>query len=107
MVHCCLFPIIISAFPIVGLAIFANHQIEMVFISLSGLLAMSSLCWGIRKHKRFSILAVAAGGFALLALGHISEDSIYGGFIAGGGGLCICLSHLINFKLCKSCNTCH
>jgi hypothetical protein len=104
--HCIFSPIIISVLPLLGLAFLADYRIEMTFISLSLLLAMSSLCWGVRKHKNFYVPAIGAIGFGLLAVGHMFEGNVIGICGLVFGGLSICASHLINYRLCESCSRC-
>lgn len=105
-VHCMLMPIVVGVLPLIGLSFLADHDIELVFVSLSVLLALLSLCFGYRTHgnaRLFTLLAVSA---ALIVAGFLMIDSAHHIFLLSGGAFGIAVTHLLNRHLCKSCSSC-
>ncbi len=106
-IHCMALPLVITLLPLLGLAWLADERIEICFLSISALLGISSICYGVRKHGRKHCLAIVGVGISLMVIGHMAEDSPLGVIAAVCGGLGIATAHVVNNKLCKTCFSCH
>lgn len=108
--HCMAMPLVITALPYVGFSFIASEGFEIAFFIISAILAISSICWGIKQHKNKNILFLLSIGLALLTLGryaHENDWGLKGVIILVAGGLTIAATHWINNKLCDSCKVCH
>lgn len=106
-IHCLLTPVILIALPYIGMIFWANETAERLFIGTSATLAFGSVCYGYTKHRRCWIFIPVSLGIVVLLVGiahhdHDNTTAMRNFF----GGLCICVSHLINMRLCRSCSEC-
>jgi cellulose synthase/poly-beta-1,6-N-acetylglucosamine synthase-like glycosyltransferase len=114
--HCTVMPLVLIAFPILSLSLFVNETFEWVFLSLSLLLGMTSLCFGYKKHKSFKAFPMLATGLVLIVIGRIMHQhtvhqkeihiDLYN-IILFAGGILVALSHKINSMLCNTCTKCN
>ena len=114
--HCTVMPIILIAFPILSLSLFVSETFEWVFLSLSLLLGLTSLCFGYKKHKSFKAFPMLATGLVLIVIGRIMHQhtvhqkeihiDLYN-IILFAGGILVALSHKINSMLCNTCTKCN
>lgn len=114
--HCTVMPIILIAFPILSLSLFVSETFEWVFLSLSLLLGLTSLCFGYKKHKSFKAFSILATGLVLIVIGRIMHQhtvhqkdihiDLYN-IILFAGGILVALSHKINSMLCNTCTKCN
>ena len=114
--HCTVMPIILIAFPILSLSLFVSETFEWVFLSLSLLLGLTSLCFGYKKHKSFKAFPLLATGLVLIVIGRIMHQhtvhqkeihiDLYN-IILFAGGILVALSHKINSMLCNTCTKCN
>lgn len=109
-VHCALMPLVVTLLPLLGLSFLANEATEWSLIGLSMLFGVSSLCLGFRRHRYRRALFLLAGGFALLATGRIAErnsNERLGVVLVVCGGVTVACAHLLNRRLCHSCERCN
>jgi hypothetical protein len=131
-IHCAIMPMVIALVPLMALSILASEAVEWVLFGLSAMMATGSVCWGYKKHKSRKTLAVLACGLALLSAGRIlhhhhnnldsktvyakassshqehdehQEFDLYSAFLVVGG-IMVTASHMINYRLCKTCKKC-
>lgn len=114
--HCTVMPIILIAFPILSLSLFVSETFEWIFLSLSLLLGLTSLCFGYKKHKSFKAFPLLATGLILIVIGRIMHQhtvhqkeihiDLYN-IILFAGGILVALSHKINSMLCNTCTKCN
>ena len=101
-VHCLVTPFIILLFPLAGLAFLESERLEIGFLALSFLLAVSSLLMSyLRRHRNSRPMLIAAIGIALFITGKMvsteTEETILS--LVGGGLLIV--AHYLNIKLSK------
>lgn len=108
-VHCILLPFLITILPLYGLSFIVDESFEIAMLLLSIILAILSLCLGYKTHKNKKMFFLFSAGISLLLLGRFAHENNWGIgslIILFLGGLMISGSHIINNKLCKSCNSC-
>ncbi len=114
VLHCTLLPVLVVLFPIFSISLFATELFEWIFLVVSLILCLTSLCFGYKKHKSFKALSFAGIGFTVLVVArliHSHNESPHLEFnvfnlILICGGIMVALSHYINTILCKKCQTC-
>jgi hypothetical protein len=106
LLHCIATPVVLVMFPIFAASFWANEFYEHIFLVISAILASISLCWGYAKHGRMVVFMLLSVGFVCLALGHAWERSAIGLTTLVVGGLLVISSHVVNWRLCRSCHTC-
>lgn len=127
-IHCLALPFLISALPLLGLEVLANHWIEYSVIILSLLLAVVALSHGFtRHHQRFLPILLVILGFSIILIGLIwGHDHAYGlietagpflighlqekhnsieHFITPIGALIVALAHYVNWYFIKKSKT--
>jgi hypothetical protein len=106
-VHCLAMPVVMVLLPYAGMIYLEDENFEKGFIILSCFLGLTSICFGINKHKRvWPLLPLSLGIiFLMVGLDHHHHDNV-GAIRNFFGGLCIAVSHLINWKLCNVCSNC-
>ncbi len=108
-VHCALMPFVVTLLPLIGLGFLASERIEWLLLGLSGLIGISSLCFGFREHRSRRALVVLSLGLTLLASGRVAEQREMGRFgvaLVVCGGLTVATAHFINRRLCAACRVC-
>lgn len=104
--HCLICPIVLALFPIFGATIFANELYERIFLVISAILALSSICFGYAKHRKMFIFSILSAGFFFFAIGQMFEHQTIGLTAMVFGGTINSVAHYINYRLCRSCDTC-
>ena len=109
-VHCAVMPLVIMLLPFVGFSFFASETMEWLLFGASALVGVSSICWGLRKHKNRSVLSFLGTGLALIAIGRLGDmrhwpTLSYVAFLVAGGCV-VAASHWINHSLCSACTSC-
>ncbi len=131
-IHCAVMPMVITLMPLMALSILASEAVEWILFGISAILATGSICWGYKKHRSRTILAILACALALLSAGRIlhqyhshlappaaqaktitapqaQEEShgldLYTIFLVSGG-MIVAASHVANYRLCKRCKKC-
>lgn len=105
-IHCMALPLIVSLLPLLGLSFIGHRTFDIVMFSITILIASASLCWGTRIHKNFGVLFLLLAAVVFFALGGFHAHDLADGLLVGTGGFCLATAHLINRKLCKSCDHC-
>jgi hypothetical protein len=109
-VHCLLTPVVIAMLPLLGASYWAAPWLENSVVLLAMVLGLTSLLHGFSHHRQFRALGLLLGGLVLLVagrwvIGHASQTWETGFVVAGG--ISIAGAHLINRRLCQTCDTCH
>ncbi len=103
-IHCAALPLILTFSALSGLTFLANHTIEFVFLGVSAIIASWSLIPSYKeKHGNTLPLKVVAIGFVFLVASRFIPHGFMEHFITAIGGTIVAISHLINWKLVKSC----
>lgn len=109
-IHCAVMPVALTVLPAGLGATLGSEWIEWVLFACSTVIGAMSVWRGRRLHGRSTALIVCFAGLAMLALGRIGEERLWGSMGVGSvviGGFIIASAHLINLRLCKSCAVCH
>ena len=98
-VHCSVLPILL----ILGLGSsfgwMLSHEVELIFLVVSLVIASFSLLEGyIKIHRNLGVIFLALIGFAFLIIGHEIEVAYLNIFLSTIGGISILLAHLVNFR---------
>ena len=114
-IHCTLMPFIFLLIPIFSLSLIVTEILEWVFLILSFLLGISSLCFGYKKHKSYKIFPILTAGLCFLVIGRVMHNhyetdrhfhfDVYN-LVLILGGVLVAFSHYLNNKLCHTCNKC-
>lgn len=108
-VHCMITPFVLGLLPVLGIGFLAAPWFENTAVLGAISLAVVSLLHGYLHHRQFHALWLLIAGAALLLSGR---------FVVGGaqqlvetplvvmGGLALAGAHLINRRLCKTCERC-
>ena len=110
LVHCIVLPVLILFFPIISLSFFLNEIYEWIFLFLSIVIGLFSLCFGYKKHKSFTSLRLLIVGFAFLIISKLFDSNSLESYHTISilcGGILIIASHIVNKKLCNSCSKCN
>jgi MFS family permease len=100
--HCAALPLIIAALPALGISFLASHLFERVFITFASLLALASLAFGYRRHRRLRAFGFLGPGIALLIAGIVidlhNQPMLHAVLVSLGGSL-VAIAHLANLRL--------
>ncbi len=105
-IHCMAMPLLVTFLPLIGLGFFVSEPAELVIIGGAVVLALGSIVWGIRHHRRWRAFLVLIVGIAFIATAHISAEGIYEVILHISGGISLASAHLVNRHLCKTCAAC-
>ncbi|MEE9371954.1 MAG: MerC domain-containing protein [Saprospiraceae bacterium] len=103
-IHCSILPILLVLGVGTGFGWMLSHEVELIFLIVSLLIASYSLVQGyIKVHRRIGIVVLAFIGFFLLILGHEIEAFTLGIVLSTVGGISILLAHLASFRSRSRC----
>ena len=105
-VHCLAAPLLLTALPAFGLRFVADDMTEAVLLSSALALAVSSLCWGFRRHKSGRVFLLLAVAVALIAAGRLFAEERSESLLVVAGAVILAVSHALNWHLCRSCLDC-
>lgn len=105
LVHCLMVPVALTLLPVVGLALShgAVHDLMLLVVLPTSLVGLGIGC---HRHRQGSVAWIGGLGLALLVVGALAVDSVWGGAaerqITIAGGLILALAHIHNFRLCRA-----
>jgi ABC-type iron transport system FetAB permease component len=106
-IHCAVWPLLLTIFPLIGAEAFHNHTFELLLIGSSALIAGYTLIKDYTNHKKSRAIFVAIAGFALIALSHFHYTSqwplLTDNMVTASGGMIIASSYFWNWRLRKTC----
>lgn len=105
-VHCLAMPLVLTMLPFLGLGFLAHGAFDVVMITVAMSLALMSLCWGYRIHKSLKTFLFLIAAATFFFVGHEFEGNHLHWLLMTLGGLSLAGGHLLNRKLCKSCQDC-
>ena len=105
-VHCLSMPLLITVLPLIGLGFLANERAEVVLITGAIGLAIGSLAWGVRHHRRWRALLVLIVAVAFIATARTAVEGTFEVVFYSIGGVLLASAHLVNRHLCKTCPAC-
>lgn len=105
-IHCILLPVILPALPLFGLSALHNHAFENIVLLITIILGFITLFIGFHRYHRkiYPFYALFIGTFIYWnkdTFGHDYEHAII--FV---GAALVVLAHVMNMRLCKSCQSC-
>ena len=99
-------PLLVTFLPLIGLGFLVSEPAELVIIGVVVVLALGSVVWGVRFHRRWRAFLVLVVGIAFITTAHISAEGIYEVILHSSGGILLASAHLVNRHLCKTCPAC-
>ena len=105
-VHCLAMPLLAAVLPLIGLGFLATERAELVLISGAIALAIGSLAWGVRHHRRWRALLILIVAVAFVATARTAVEGTFEVVFYSIGGILLASAHLVNRHLCKTCPTC-
>ena len=105
-VHCLAAPLLLTALPAFGLSFLADDLTEVILLSAALALAVSSLCWGFRRHKSGRVFLLLGLAVLLLAGGRLFAQGSSEIMLVVTGAVILAVSHALNWHLCRSCLDC-
>jgi hypothetical protein len=104
--HCLLLPILIPLIPLVGASFFAQDWFERGILSFSMIIGFWGLFSGFYRYHRqlYPLYSLLLGGIIYWNKDMFGE--VYEPFTIAAGAMLIVGAHIINLKLCKSCQDC-
>lgn len=100
--HCAALPLVIAVLPALGLGFLADHAVERAFVAFASVLALASLAFGFRRHRRYRAFWFLVPGVALLLAGvlvDVDGAPFAHALMVSLGGTLVALSHLANLRL--------
>ena len=97
--------------PLLGISMFADENLELILLLLSGISGLLTMCFGYKRHKSIKASLYFYVGFGLVALmhtlhEHINKSNLVFNLLLVLGSILIIYSYKINKRLCESCKLC-
>lgn len=108
-VHCMITPFVLGMLPVLGIGFLAAPWFENTAVLGALSLAIVSLLHGYLHHRQFHALWLLIIGGALLLSGRFivgDANKLLETPLVVLGGLALAGAHLINRRLCKTCERC-
>jgi len=110
-IHCTLMPILMTFLPLLGISMFADENLELILLLLSGISGLLTMCFGYKRHKSIKASLYFYVGFGMVALihtlhEHINKSNLVFNLLLVIGSILIIYSYKINKSLCESCKLC-
>ena len=105
-IHCMAAPLLMTVLPLIGLGFILSERAELVMIFGVVGLAVSSLTWGYRHHRKWHVFLILGGALMLIFIARFGVSERTEIIFMAMGGLLIADVHLINRHLCCSCQHC-
>ncbi|WP_099035676.1 MerC domain-containing protein [Lacimicrobium alkaliphilum] len=104
--HCLLLPILIPLIPYIGASFVAQDWFERSILTTSMIIGFWALLSGFYRYHRqiYPLYSLVLGGLIYWNKDMFGEA--YEPFTIAVGALLIIAAHIINFKLCRSCQQC-
>lgn len=107
-IHCLAMPFLITALPLVGLSFLADELTELIFISVSILIALLTFFPAINKHHKIQPLLFFILGILILLSSHFffEDDLFWKSLIVISGAISITAAHILNHLHSRNCTFC-
>jgi MerC mercury resistance protein len=105
-VHCLTVPFLVTVLPLAGAGVLLGGSLEVLFIVASVVLAIGSLCWGFRRHRRWRVFIVLGAALTMIAVGRFLASEPYELVFVFMGAVGLAGGHLLNRYLCLTCVVC-
>ena len=99
-------PLLITVLPLIGLGFILAESTELVMVASASGIAVASLTWGFRNHRKRRVFLILGGALMLIIIARlgVSEDAEV--IFTVIGGLLLMGAHLVNRHLCRTCHPC-
>jgi hypothetical protein len=97
---------LITVLPLAGLGLLLEGLMEVFFIGASMLLAVVSLCWGVRVHRRWGVFLILGAAMGLILVARWAVEEPYELLLVVMGAFLLATMHLLNRYLCRQCMHC-
>jgi MerC mercury resistance protein len=104
--HCLTVPLLVTVLPLAGTGMLLGGSLEVLFIVASVALAIGSLCWGFRRHRRWRVFIVLGAALTMIAVGRFLAGESYELVFVVIGAVFLAGGHLLNRYLCRTCVVC-
>ena len=105
-VHCMAVPLLITVLPLIGLGFILAESTELVMVVAAGGLAVGSLTWGFRNHRKRRVFLILGGALMLIIIARLGVSENAEVIFTVIGGLLLVSAHLVNRHLCRTCQPC-
>lgn len=105
-VHCMAAPLLMTVLPIIGLGFILAESAELVMVASAGGIAVGSLTWGFRHHRKRRIFLILGGALTLIIMARLGVSENAEVIFTVLGGLLLTGAHLVNRHLCRTCQHC-
>ena len=105
-VHCLTIPLLVTVLPLAGAGVLLGGSLEILFIVASVVLAIVSLCWGFRRHRRWRVFVVLGAALTMIAVGRFLASETHELVFVFMGAMVLAAGHLLNRYLCLTCVVC-
>tara|TARA_B100000941_G_scaffold252297_1_gene199332 strand:- start:43 stop:432 length:390 start_codon:yes stop_codon:yes gene_type:complete len=110
VMHCLFAPVTLILLPVFGLTVSQEEVLHEIFLYLIVPSAIIAITMGCKKHKDYSVAALASIGIILLVYAVITHDTNTEQTVEVltlFGSAFVVISHLRNFSLCRQNNCNH
>ena len=110
VMHCLFAPVTLILLPVFGLTVSQEEVLHEIFLYLIVPSAIIAITMGCKKHKDYSVAALASIGIILLVYAVITHDTNTEQqveVLTLFGSAFVVISHLRNFSLCRQNNCNH
>jgi len=110
MIHCLMAPVSVIILPLLGLTITQEHILHEILLYLILPSALIAITMGCRRHKDYSIAALAVIGISLLIYAVVTHDTYSHELITLTtfiGSALLVVSHVRNYMLCRKADCQH
>tara|TARA_Y100001970_G_C14079538_1_gene773901 strand:+ start:55 stop:444 length:390 start_codon:yes stop_codon:yes gene_type:complete len=109
-IHCLMAPVTVIILPLLGLTIVDEHILHEILLYLILPSALIAITMGCRKHKDYSVAALAIIGISLLVYTVVLHDTYNAQLITVMtfiGSTLLVVSHVRNYMLCRKADCQH
>ncbi|MDE0301467.1 MAG: MerC domain-containing protein [Candidatus Poribacteria bacterium] len=104
--HCMAAPLLITVLPLMGLGFILAESTELVMVASAGAIAVGSLTWGFRSHRKRRVFLILGGALMLIVIARLGVSENAEVVFTVLGGLLLMGAHLVNRHLCRTCQPC-
>lgn len=105
-VHCMAAPLLITVLSLMGLGFILAESAELVMVVSAGGIAVGSLTWGFRHHRKWCVFLILGGALMLIFIARLGVSENAEVIFMVLGGLLLAGAHLVNRHLCRTCQHC-
>jgi hypothetical protein len=89
-----------------GLGFILAESTELVMVASASGIAVGSLTWGFRSHRKRRVFLILGGALMLIVIARLGVSENAEVVFTVLGGLLLMSAHLVNRHLCRTCHPC-